>query len=100
MQNRSSRSITRLQRIQRDIPANSCCRVPALQLPAARKEPAEVRRKTLSLHTVPGNIARAEEIALDEGLPRLAIMSGIGVRPYYRRMGYERRGPYMIKDLK
>jgi elongator complex protein 3 len=45
-------------------------------------------------------IARAEEIALDEGLPRLAIMSGIGVRPYYRRMGYERRGPYMIKDLK
>ena len=45
-------------------------------------------------------IARAEEITLDNGLSRLAIMSGIGVRPYYRRLGYERRGPYMIKELK
>jgi len=26
-------------------------------------------------------------------------MSGIGVRPYYRRQGYERKGPYMIKEL-
>jgi elongator complex protein 3 len=26
-------------------------------------------------------------------------MSGIGVRPYYRRQGYERNGPYMIKEL-
>jgi elongator complex protein 3 len=25
-------------------------------------------------------------------------MSGIGVRPYYRRQGYERRGPYMIRE--
>jgi elongator complex protein 3 len=26
-------------------------------------------------------------------------MSGIGVRPYYRRQGYEWAGPYMIKEL-
>jgi elongator complex protein 3 len=26
-------------------------------------------------------------------------MSGVGVRPYYRRQGYERKGPYMIKEL-
>jgi len=26
-------------------------------------------------------------------------MSGIGVRPYYRRQGYERRGPYMVKEM-
>jgi elongator complex protein 3 len=44
-------------------------------------------------------IARAEEIALDAGFSCLAIMSGIGVRPYYRRQGYERKGPYMIKEL-
>jgi elongator complex protein 3 len=44
-------------------------------------------------------IARAEEIARDTGLRRLAIMSGIGVRPYYRKLGYERSGPYMVKDV-
>jgi elongator complex protein 3 len=44
-------------------------------------------------------LLRAEEIAQRAGFRRLAIMSGIGVRPYYRRQGYERRGPYMIREL-
>jgi elongator complex protein 3 len=44
-------------------------------------------------------IACAEKITSDAGFTRLAIMSGIGVRPYYRRQGYERKGPYMIKEL-
>jgi elongator complex protein 3 len=44
-------------------------------------------------------LARAEEIARNAGFGSLAIMSGIGVRPYYRRQGYERRGPYMIREL-
>jgi len=44
-------------------------------------------------------LLRAEEIARSAGYRRLAIMSGIGVRPYYRRQGYERRGPYMIREL-
>jgi elongator complex protein 3 len=44
-------------------------------------------------------LGRAEEIAHGAGFRRLAILSGIGVRPYYRRQGYERGGPYMIKEL-
>jgi elongator complex protein 3 len=44
-------------------------------------------------------ITRAEEISLEGGFTRLAVMSGVGVRPYYRKLGYERRGPYMIKEL-
>jgi elongator complex protein 3 len=44
-------------------------------------------------------IARAEEIASEAGFTSLAIMSGVGVRPYYRRHGYERKGSYMIRDL-
>jgi elongator complex protein 3 len=44
-------------------------------------------------------LARTEEIARDAGYAYLAIMSGIGVRPYYRRQGYERKGPYMVKGL-
>jgi len=44
-------------------------------------------------------LREAEEIATRGGFSRLAVMSGIGVRPYYRRQGYERKGPYMIKVL-
>jgi elongator complex protein 3 (tRNA carboxymethyluridine synthase) len=44
-------------------------------------------------------IACAEEIAAGAGYRYLAIMSGIGVRPYYRKLGYERSGPYMKKEL-
>jgi elongator complex protein 3 len=44
-------------------------------------------------------LLRAEEIARGAGFRRLSIMSGIGVRPYYRRQGYERSGPYMCKEL-
>jgi elongator complex protein 3 len=42
---------------------------------------------------------RAEEIAADAGYSRLAVISGIGVREYYRSLGYERDGPYMMKEL-
>jgi len=44
-------------------------------------------------------LGMAEEAARDEGYRRIAVMSGIGVRPYYRRHGYERRGPYMEKRI-
>ncbi|MBN2110392.1 MAG: tRNA uridine(34) 5-carboxymethylaminomethyl modification radical SAM/GNAT enzyme Elp3 [Methanosarcinaceae archaeon] len=44
-------------------------------------------------------LARAEEIAHDAGYARMAIMSGIGVREYYRRLGYERDGVYMSRPL-
>jgi elongator complex protein 3 len=41
----------------------------------------------------------AEQIAKEEGYSNTAIMSGIGVRPYYKRHGYERYGPYMVKRV-
>ena len=44
-------------------------------------------------------LARAEEITAGAGFSRLAVMSGMGVRPYYRRQGYERAGPYMVKEM-
>ncbi|HNX17724.1 MAG TPA: tRNA uridine(34) 5-carboxymethylaminomethyl modification radical SAM/GNAT enzyme Elp3 [Methanoregula sp.] len=44
-------------------------------------------------------LSRAEEIAQSAGFSRMAVMSGIGVRPYYRRQGYERLGPYMVKEM-
>lgn len=44
-------------------------------------------------------LSLAEEAALAWGHREIAVMSGIGVRPYYRRHGYERRGPYMHRRL-
>lgn len=41
----------------------------------------------------------AEECSHAAGYSEIAIMSGIGVRPYYRRHGYARRGPYMVKEV-
>ena len=44
-------------------------------------------------------IQEAEKIAKQEGYPKIAIISGIGVRSYYRKIGYELEQTYMVKDL-
>lgn len=42
----------------------------------------------------------AERIARDEhGSERLAVISGVGVRSYYAKLGYQLEGPYMVKTL-
>ncbi|MCD4703154.1 MAG: tRNA uridine(34) 5-carboxymethylaminomethyl modification radical SAM/GNAT enzyme Elp3 [Methanosarcinaceae archaeon] len=41
----------------------------------------------------------AERMAQDAGYPKMSIISGIGVRDYYRRFGYRLDGVYMSKDL-
>ena len=43
---------------------------------------------------------KAEELAESElGAERILVISAIGTREYYRRLGYERVGPYMGKEL-
>lgn len=45
-------------------------------------------------------IAEAERITSDEfGLKRILVISGVGVRQYFRKLGYGRVGPYMGKAL-
>jgi elongator complex protein 3 len=42
----------------------------------------------------------AERIARDEHCStKLAVISGVGTRGYYRKLGYELDGPYMSKSL-
>ncbi|CRL00863.1 CLUMA_CG014114, isoform A [Clunio marinus] len=42
----------------------------------------------------------AERIAREEhGSTKMAVISGVGTRNYYRKMGYELDGPYMSKSL-
>jgi elongator complex protein 3 len=43
---------------------------------------------------------KAEKIAKNEfGVKKIAVTSGIGVRPYYQKLGYYLKGTYMIKNL-
>jgi len=42
-------------------------------------------------------LKEAEEISKEEGYEGILVISGIGVREYFRKNGYERVGPYMGK---
>ncbi len=44
-------------------------------------------------------MAKAEEIACQNGKKKMIVISGVGVRGYYRKLGYAQEGPYMVKEL-
>jgi len=44
-------------------------------------------------------LKKAEEICLHDGLNKMAIIAGVGVRKYYEKFGYELEGTYMTKYL-
>jgi len=42
----------------------------------------------------------AERIAkFEHGSNKVAVISGVGTRHYYRKLGYELEGPYMVKHI-
>jgi elongator complex protein 3 len=44
-------------------------------------------------------MAKAEEIAKKHKKKKIVIISGIGVRGYYRKLGYRLEGTYMVKKI-
>ncbi|HLG25132.1 MAG TPA: tRNA uridine(34) 5-carboxymethylaminomethyl modification radical SAM/GNAT enzyme Elp3 [Candidatus Nanoarchaeia archaeon] len=42
-------------------------------------------------------MAQAEEIARKNGKNKIVVISGIGAREYFRKLGYSLEGPYMVK---
>lgn len=44
-------------------------------------------------------IVKAEQIAKDNGYKRLAVISAVGTREYYRKLGFKLEGEYMVKEL-
>lgn len=64
--------------------------------------PVHARDPTLFQHQGIGTLLmeEAERIAREEhGSKKLAVISGIGVRGYYKRLGYSLEGVYMTKLL-
>ncbi|PIT93941.1 tRNA uridine(34) 5-carboxymethylaminomethyl modification radical SAM/GNAT enzyme Elp3 [Candidatus Falkowbacteria bacterium CG10_big_fil_rev_8_21_14_0_10_43_11] len=45
-------------------------------------------------------MAEAEAIARQHGYKKIAVIAGIGVRDYYRKLGYKLESTYMIKKIK
>jgi elongator complex protein 3 len=43
---------------------------------------------------------KAEEIAKENEKNKMIIISGVGVRGYYRKLGYNQEGPYMVKEFR
>lgn len=42
---------------------------------------------------------KAEELSKKAGYKKIAVISGVGVREYYRKIGYKLEGNFMVKDL-
>ncbi len=42
---------------------------------------------------------QAEELAKQKGYKKIAVISGVGVRGYYRKLGYRLQETYMVKGL-
>lgn len=43
-------------------------------------------------------MARAEHLARQGGVGQIAVISGVGARAYYRKLGYRLKGEYMMKN--
>ena len=43
---------------------------------------------------------KAEEIALENDFEKIVVISGIGVKNYYKKLGYHKEGTFMVKSLK
>lgn len=64
--------------------------------------PIAKKSKGAAQHTGLGKrlTAEAERIVREEfGLKKIAVISGVGVRDYYRKLGYRLKNEYMIKEL-
>ncbi|XP_060947008.1 elongator complex protein 3 [Limanda limanda] len=65
-------------------------------VPVSSRDPSKFQHQGFGMMLM----EEAARIAKDEhGSGKLAVISGVGTRNYYRKMGYELEGPYMVKDL-
>ena len=44
-------------------------------------------------------LQKAEKIAKENGVEKMTIISGVGVRGYYRKLGYRLNKTYMVKTF-
>ena len=64
-------------------------------------ELAQIGKKGKTQHTGIGKmlLAEAENTAKTYNKEKMIVISGIGAREYYRKLGYSKEGPYMVKKI-
>ncbi|XP_036898115.1 elongator complex protein 3 [Sturnira hondurensis] len=66
-------------------------------VPVSSRDPAKFQHQGFGMLLM----EEAERIAREEhGSGKIAVISGVGTRNYYRKIGYRLQGPYMVKTLK
>lgn len=68
-------------------------------VPVYKEEQDDEISKTQHLGLGKKLMAEAEKISKENKLNKVAVISGIGVRNYYRKLGYELEGTYMTKTI-
>jgi elongator complex protein 3 len=63
-------------------------------------ELTQLGKKGFTQHTGIGKmlLAEAENIARTYNKEKVVVISGVGARDYYRKLGYKKEGPYMVKN--
>ncbi len=81
------------------VPENSCF-IRELKV-FGRATPIGMKKQDSEQHKGFGRklLEKAEEIAKERGIEHVFIISGIGVREYYRKFGYDLKGYHMYKKL-
>ncbi|XP_051831710.1 elongator complex protein 3 [Antechinus flavipes] len=65
-------------------------------VPVSSRDPAKFQHQGFGMLLM----EEAERIAKQEhGAQKIAVISGVGTRNYYRKIGYVLEGPYMVKKL-
>nr|XP_021398842.2 elongator complex protein 3 isoform X1 [Lonchura striata domestica] len=65
-------------------------------VPVSSRDPSKFQHQGFGMLLM----EEAERIAKEEhGARKIAVISGVGTRNYYRKIGYELEGPYMVKML-
>ncbi|XP_059838084.1 elongator complex protein 3 isoform X1 [Hypanus sabinus] len=65
-------------------------------VPVSARDPSKFQHQGFGMLLM----EEAERIAREEhGSSKIAVISGVGTRNYYRKIGYELEGPYMVKHL-
>ncbi|XP_065487717.1 elongator complex protein 3 [Caloenas nicobarica] len=65
-------------------------------VPVSSRDPSKFQHQGFGMLLM----EEAERIAKEEhGSWKIAVISGVGTRNYYRKIGYELEGPYMVKQL-
>lgn len=44
-------------------------------------------------------VAKAEQLAMDHGFKKMAVISAVGTRGYYKKLGFDKEGLYMTKNI-